>query len=396
MANTNLTIDMITREALRVLHQKLAFIGNINRQYDSSFGQAGAKIGDTLRVRLPNQYTVRSGATLSTQDTTTKKVDLAIDSQKGVDVNFTSEELTLDIDMFSEQILQPAMAVLAADLESDAISMYKDVYQQVSNVGSATTYANVLNTRKSLVNALTPMDSNVTMLLNTTANVDIVDAVKGLFNDQTEISNQFREGMVGRGQGFRYFETSHLTDFTSGSDDGTGDYLTNDATAQTGSTLTVDTGTGTFKKGDIITIAGVNRVHPETKADTGVLQQFVITADAGASATSLSISPEIIATGAYQNVSNGAANNSAITKVGGGSAVYGISMGFHRDAFAFGTADLVMPKGTDMASRQVFDGISMRIVRDYDINNDKFPARIDVLSGKKAIRPEMACRLASN
>ena len=395
MANTNLTIDMITRESLRVLHQGMTFIGNINRGYDDSFAKSGAKIGDTLRVRLPIEYTVRSGAALSAQDAIQKKVDVPVQTQKGVDFQFTSEEMALDIDEFSNRHIMPAMAVLAANIENDAISMYKDVYQQVSNVGSATTYANVLNTRKKLVDALVPMGADMnTFLLNTTANVDLVDALKGLFNDKGEISKQFMEGSVGRGQGFSFFETSHLNNHTSGSDNS--GYLTNDATAQTGSTLTIDTGTGTLLKGDIFTIAGVNRVHPETKEDTGVLQQFVVTADTGASATSVSISPEIIATGAYQNVSNGAANNSALTKVGTASAAYGVSMAFNKDAFTFATADLDLPGGVDMASRQVFDGISMRIIRDYDINNDRFPSRLDVLYGYKTIRAQKAARLASN
>ena len=395
MPNTLLTPDMITRESQRILHQKMQFIGNINRQYDDSFAQSGAKIGSSLRIRLPNQYTVRTGASLSTQDTVETQETLNVTTQAGVDLDFTTEELTMDIDDFSSRIIEPAMSVLASYVENDAIDMYKDVYNQVSNIGSATTYANVLNTRKKLVDNLTPMDRNVSMLLNTTANVDLVDALKGLFNDRNEISNQFMEGLIGRGQGFNYYETTHLGNHTTGTAAATTGYLVNGA-SQTGATLTVDTGTNTLLDGDIITIAGVNRVHPETKEDTGELQQFVVTADSGASATSLSISPSITTSGGAQNVSGSPADNAAITKVGGASATYGISMGFHRDAFAFATADLILPKGTDMASRQVHDGISMRMVRDYDISDDTLPARLDILYGYKTIRGQLACRLASN
>lgn len=395
MSNTLLTPDMITKEAQRILHQKLQFVGNVNRQYDDSFANEGAKIGDSLRVRLPNEYTVRTGATLSTQDTTETSTTLQVATQKGVDVNFTTAELSTDIDNFSSRIIEPAMAVLAAAIENDAISMYKDVYNQVDNIGSSTTMANVLNTRKKLVDNLTPMDRNVCMLLNTTANVDLVDALKGLFNDQTELSKNYKEGLIGSGQGFKYLETTHLGNHTTGTAAASSGYLVNGA-SQTGSTLTVDTGTNTFLKGDIITIAGVNRVHPETKVDTGELQQFVVTADSGASATSLSISPAITTSTGAQNVSGSPADNAAITKLGGASAVHGVSLGFHKDAFAFATADLVLPKGTDMASRQVYDGISLRLVRDYDISNDKLPARLDVLYGYKTIRPQLAARLASN
>lgn len=395
MSNSILTPTAVTREALRVLHQKLQFVGRINRQYDSSFAKSGAKIGDSLKIRLPNQYTVRTGKTLDTQDTAETSVTLQVATQKGVDLNFSSEELTLDLDDFSERIIKPAMSVLAANIESDALSMYKDVYQQVSNVDSAATFAGVVNVRKKLIDALTPQD-DLSMLLNTQDNVDLVDALKGLFHDGKEVAKQYREGAIGRTSGFMFYENTLMPHHTTGSDDATGDYLTNDATAQDGATLTVDTGAGTLKAGDIITIDGVFRVHPETKVSTGQLMQFVITADAGANATELAISPAIVASGAKQNVSNAAANDKAITKVGGASASHGISMGFHRDAFAFATADLVMPKGVDFASRQVLDGISMRIVRQYDINNDQFPCRLDVLYGHKAIRPELACRWANN
>ncbi|WP_420415287.1 P22 phage major capsid protein family protein [Roseibium sp.] len=395
MANSLLTPTAVTREALRILHQKLNFVGNVNRTYDDRFAKSGAKIGDSLQIRLPNQYTVRSGKTLATQDTTESSVTLQVATQKGVDLNFSTAELTMDLDDFSDRVLKPAMSVLAADIEADALSMYKDVNNQVSNLGSAATFAGVANVRKKLVDNLCPQD-DLSMLIDTTANVDMVDALKGLFHDSKEVAKQYREGFIGRTSGFSFMENTLLPVHTTGSDDGTGDYLTNDATPQTGSTLTVDTGTGTLKQGDIITIAGVNRVHPETKLDTGQLMQFVVTADAGASTTSISIAPAIVASGATQNVTNGAANNQAVTKVGGASASHNVSMGFHRDAFAFATADLVMPKGVDFSSRQVLDGISMRIVRDYDINNDNLPCRVDVLYGYKTIRRELACRWANN
>lgn len=395
MANTVLTPTAVTREALRILHQKLNFVGNINRQYDSQFAQEGAKIGTTLKIRKPNEFTVRTGATIAVQDVTESSETLTVATQKGVDVEFSSLDLTMSLDDFGTRILDPMMSVLAANIESDALSMYKDVYNQTSNVGSAATFAKVLAGRKQIVDNLggtTGLKCN----LDTQANVDMVDALKGLFQPSGNISMQNREGSLGRTAGFDFFENTLMPRHTSGSDDGTGDYLTNAATAQTGTSLTVDTGTGTFKKGDIITIAGVNRVHPETKVDTGNLQQFVVTADVAASATTINISPEIIASGATQNVSNGAANNSAITKVGGASAAYDISLAYNPDAFTFVTADLRMPSGVDFAAREVMDGISMRIVSDYDITNDTFPTRIDVLYGYKAVRPQLATRLANN
>lgn len=390
MPNTLLTPTQVTREALRVLHQKLRFVGTINRQYDDSFAKKGAKAGETLKIRLPNQYTVRSGATLSTQDTTETSVTLQVSTQKGVDLNFSSNELTLSLDDFSKRILRPAMAVLAASIEADALSMRKEVWNQVNDTAAAASFANILNGRKLLNDSLAPDDDRRTALLRTKDNVSLVDSLKGLFQDSSAIKSQYREGMMGRTAGFDFYETTHLS--TQSRSAANGAYLTNGAT-QTGSTLAVDTGAGAPNQGDIFTIAGVFSVHPETKISTGILQQFVV--GSGATTTSFPISPAIVATGATQNVSNAAADNSAITFAGTASTDYGQSMVYHEDAFTFATADLVMPQGVDFSAREVFDGISIRIVRQYDINSDKFPCRLDVLYGYKTLRPQLACRLAN-
>lgn len=394
MANALLTPTAVTREALRILHQKLNFIGNIDRQYDSQFAVEGAKIGDTLKVRLPNEYTVRTGKAIQVQDTTETSVDVVMATQKGVDVEFSSADLTLSLDDFGVRILDPMMSVLASNIESDALSMFEDVFNQVNNVGSSATFATILNGRKKLVDNLTPT-TGLKINLDTQTNVDMVDVLKGLFNNPTSISKQYLDGMLGQTGGFNFFENTLMPRHITGSDDGTGDYLANDATAQTGSTLTIDTGTGTLLKGDIFT-AGTNRVHPETKVDTGQLQQFVVTASTGASATSVSISPEIITSGARQNVTAGILNNAPLVKVGGASVTHDISLGYAKDAFAFVTADLRMPRGVDFAAREVMDGISMRIVSDYDIKNDEFPTRIDVLYGFKTLRASQAVRFANN
>ncbi len=400
MANTLLTPTMITREALRILHQKLNFIGNINRQYDDRFAQSGAKIGDTLQIRLPNQYTVRNGRTIDVQDTTESKVDLVVSTQKGVDMDFTSVNLTMELDNFAERFLEPAMAVLAANIEYDAMSMYKDVYNEVSDVGAAITSQDVLNMSKKLTDNLSPVSQRC-LNMNTQDNVDLVEALKGLFNDPAKISQQYREGMVA--QDFLGFQSIYQNTLwpihTTGSDDGTGDHLV-DGANQTGSAITTGSeGTGTLLTGDVVSFTGVNRVHPETKVDTGELQKFVVTSDYSATATTLNISPAIVTTGSKQNVSGSPADDAQIWKresddstAIGASADYNISMGFHRDAFTFASADLVMPQGVDFAAREVYDGISMRVVRQYDINNDAFPCRIDVLYGYKTQRPELACR----
>ena len=406
MANTTLTPTQVTREALRILHQKLNFVGTVNRSYDDSFGRSGAKIGDTLKIRLPNQYTVRTGASLSSQDVVESSVSLQVATQKGVDTTWTSDDLTLDIDDFGSRILEPAMSVLAANIESDAMSMYKDVYNHVTDVGATITTGDVLQASKVLTDNLAPYDGRC-LNLNTQDNLDLVDAMKGLYNDQSNLSKNYREGRVASNTfGFSdIMENSIWPQHTTGTDDGTADYLVNDSgTIAEGSTsITVDTGAGTWKKGDIFYFASVYAVHPETKATSTKLKEFVITADAGTSATSLSFSPALHSSGAKQNVSAMPANNAALHKNEsdqstdiGNAADFGVSLAYHKDAFVFATADLVMPNGVDFSAREVMDGISMRIVRDYSISADTFPTRIDVLYGYKTVRPELACRIQMN
>lgn len=410
MSNSLLTPTAVTREALRILHQKLNFIGNVNRQYDSKFANSGAKIGDTLTIRLPNEYTVRSGKTLAAQDTSEQSTSLTVATQKGVDVNFSTAEMTMSLDDFSSRILDPAMSVLAANIEADALSMYKQIPKEVSNVGDAITYANVLAAGKKLTDSLCPMDGR-TLLLSTQNQLDLVTGTAALYNDRTKVSEQYRKGLIGNDFfGFdSVYQNTLVPLHTTGTDDGTGDYLTdiaageNDGSGATGA-INVDTGAGSFKQGDIVMIEGCYAVHPETKVSTGQLKQFVVTTDAtpGAGGGDLKLYPSIITSGARQNCT-GLADGKKIMKVEsdettaiGASADYYTGLAFHRDAFAFATADLVLPKGVDFAAREVMDGISLRIIRDYDINNDNMPCRIDVLYGYKAIRPQLACRLGFN
>ena len=390
--NTILTPTAVTRAALAILHQKLNFIGTINRSYDDSFAKSGAKIGDSLKIRLPNQYTVRSGPNLSAQDTTESSTTLQVATQKGVDVSFSSAELTLSLQDFSQRILEPAMSVLAANIEADALSMYKDVYNIVDGDTAAISFLNVMQGRQKLNENLAPMDNSRTALLSNAHTTKLVDALKGLFQDSSAIAKQYREGMMGRTGGFDFYENTLISDHLTGDAAKTTTCTVNGA-SQTGSSITIANGSSkTFKKGDIVTFVGCNRVHPETKVSTGALQQFVVTADAAS--TTLAISPAIVVTGAKQNVSASPTSGGAVVKVAAGaSELVNSSMVYHKDAFTFATADLVLPTGVDFAAREVMDGLSMRVVRDYSISDDTFPCRIDILYGYKTLRPEMACRI---
>jgi hypothetical protein len=389
MPNTLLTPTMVTREALRILHQKLNFIGNITRDSDSAYAKTGAKIGDSLKIRLPNQYTVRTGATLTTQDTLESSVTLQVATQKGVDVTFSSAELTLSLDDFSQRILRPAMAVLAANVEADALIMYRDVSNwEKSGDAVLMKFLTALNARKRLQDNLAPPEDRQ-VVLNTQHNVDLVNELKGLFQDASEIATQYRDGLIGRTAGFDWYENTLMPSHASSAATG---YVVGGA-GQTGAVLNVTTGTGTPNPGDVFTIAGVFRVHPESKLSTGILQQFAILP--GSTTTVWNISPAIVTTLGGQNVSGSPGAGAVITFLQTASTTASQSLAFQEGAFAFATADLQMPDGVDFASRQVMDGISMRIVRQYAIASDTFPCRIDILYGYKTIRPQLACRMVT-
>lgn len=396
MANTILTPTAVTREILRILHQKANFIGTINRDYDDSFANSGAKIGTSLKIRTPNQFSVRSGAVLDVQDVQESSVTLTVATQKGVDINFSSAELTMELDDFSKRILDPAISALVATVENDVISnVYKNVYSVVDNAGAAMTYAKLLDAESRLVKHLVPM-SERSLMWHPQAHADMVSAWSTLFNDSKEISKQFREGMIGRAVGFDHYRSTHMPIFTSGTETGT--TMTVNGANQTGSVITVSNGSSkTLVAGDVVTFAGCNSVHPETKADSGELQRFVVTSAVTAGGLSIAISPSIVTSGATQNVSASPTDAGTVTKLlGGASSATDVSLAYHKDAFTFVTADLVMPKGVDFAAREVLDGISVRVVRQYDINNDQFPCRIDILYGYKTVRPQLAVRIHNN
>ena len=405
MANSILTPSIITKEALRILHAQSNFLTKINRQYDSRFAVSGAKIGTSLDVRLPNKFTVRTGSTYSAQNMIERKVNLPVATIKGVDLTITDSELTLSLNDFSEQFLKPAMNQLASDIEYSAmLSMYKSVPNSVGTVSTQIDYKKFQQAGQRLTENLAP-SSDRTFLLNPSSRVEFSDAVKGLFQSSSNIEDQYREGMVGRTGGFDVFENTMIPVHTTGTYGGTP--LTNGATqgnAGTGnayvatSNIITDgwtSGGTSLKAGDIVTFAGCYDVHPETKVSTGVLKKFVIVSDVSdtTGAITMTVSPGVIAGGAYQNCSNRIADNSAIVVLGTSATAYGQNLAFHKDAFTFVSADLDIPKGVDMAARERFGNISMRFVRWFDGDAGEWKSRFDILHGMAALYPELACRL---
>jgi hypothetical protein len=387
---------MITRKALEILENNLVLTRTVNRQYDDSFAVEGAKIGSTLRIRLPDRALVTDGAALQVQDDNEQYTTLAVSSQKHIGVNFTTAELTMQLDDFAERVLKPRISQLAASIDADVANSFKYIGNSVGTPGTTPATSLVLLQAQQKLNENAAVMSPRYATVNPAANAALIEGMKGLFNPVSAISKQFKNGMFGEGiLGYDELNMSQsVKQFTTGSRAGTVTVSTSVTTE--GSTTIVLTGltTTTIKAGDVFTIADCYAVNPQTRESTGSLYQFVALADVTASTTASVTVPAMYSSGqALATVDALPVSGKAVTFLGAASTQYPQNLIYHRDAITFATADLLMPQGVDMASRQVHNGISLRIVRQYDINNDRLPCRIDVLYGYSVIRPQMAVRL---
>ena len=398
MSNSLLTIDMITAKALQIYENDLVLTRNVNKQYDDSFAVEGAKIGTTLRIRLPDRALVTDGAALNVQDDNEQYTTLTVSSQKHIGVNFTTAELTMQMDDFAERVLKPRVSQLAASTDADVANAYKAIYQSVGTPGTTPgTSLVLLQGQQKLNEAAAPMSPRYATV-NPAANAGLVEGLKGLFNPGGTISSQFKSGMMGTGVlGYDEINMSQsITTHTTG-DWGTGITVTSTLSTQ-GTTSVGISFTGSSKTwniGDVFTIADCYAVNPQTRVSTGSLQQFVVTAAVtGSSTATLTVSPAIYTSAnALATVDSFPVSGKTVTMLGTAATAYPQNLIYHKDAITFATADLVMPKGVDMASRQVHNGISLRLVRQYDINNDRLPTRLDVLYGYSTIRPQGGVRL---
>ena len=402
MGNSLLTIDMITRKTLEILENNLVLTRNVNRAYDDSFAVEGAKIGSTLRIRLPDRALVTDGAALQVQDDNEQYTTLTVSSQKHIGVNFTSAELTMQLDDFAERVLKPRVSQLASSIDNDVANSYKGIYSSVGTPGTVPSTSLVLLQAQQKLNEYAAPMNNRYATVNPAANAGLVEGMKGFFNPVDTISRQFKNGLMGTGV-LGYDEVSmsqSIVNHTTGSRSTADTILVNGTVSTQGqSTLSFDGGTGsaTVNVGDVFTVAGVYAVNPQTRQSTGSLQQFVVTAAAtatGGAWTSVSVSPPMYtSSNALATIDSFPQDGAALTFLGAASTNYPQNLVYQKDAITFATADLLMPQGVDMASRQVHNGISLRIVRQYDINNDRMPCRIDVLYGYNVIRAPMAARI---
>lgn len=406
MANSLKVAQAVTKKAIASFHNNLTFLKNVDRQYDSEFGKRGSQTGNKLQIRVPNQFTVRSGMTMNAQDVTEDVIELVASNTRGVDLNFTSLELALEMNSLEDQVLNEAMARLAAEVEKDVLeNLVKEVFNMVGTPGTTpATLLVALEALQKLNENLVP-DATYNLLIDAKAQTKMVDALKGLFHSSEQVSKQYEKGIMGIAAGFKWGRSQLLPTITNGTrDDSTP--VVNTSTGITSGTATIaitgEDANVTIKKGEIFTVAGVFAVNPQTKNAYTHLQQFVATADAtadGSGAVTVSVSPTPITSGAKQNVSipSAGAGKAVVHVAAGGSGAastgYLQNLAWYRGAFTFVTADLPLPKGVNYAARENHDGISLALVGDFDIVNRKFPYRFDIQYGYKALRPEWACRI---
>lgn len=402
MANTLLTIDKVTQASVALFKNTNMFIKNLDTQYDDQFGVDGAKIGDAVRVRLPNDFTVRHGTALSAQDTQETFTSLKLQSQSGVDIAFSTAERTLKIDDYSERYIIPMMNNLAGDVAADIMSSADGgVCNMVSNVDGSNNIispntATVLQAQAMLSDNSAPMQPGRKIVQDPWTEANIVASLSGLFNPSQKISEQYQSGQMKNALGFDFYMDQTVIKHTTGTYDSASGTI--NGAGQTGSTITVAAITGTLNVGDIITIDGVFAVNRVFKRTTGKLRQFTVTANVASGATSIPIYPALTPPQGgnqvqYQTVTASPANAAVVRLFSKAGETYRKNLAYAPKAITMATADLVIPKGVHEAARRNYDGVSMRMVTAYVMGTDQLATRLDILYGKLYVRPEWICIL---
>lgn len=410
MTNTINTINnnaaIIARAAATRFKDKVVFADKISKADPKDFaGKNGYAAGSTISISKParpavtqDSFDISGGA----GDFVEEKVSLVLDKSATASMELTSNELAHDfnLDSIMERYVEPALDAIAANVEQRTLELMIDQTFNVVGSAGSTTFdtATMLASRTKLNQFLCPKDNNRTALLTSEAEESAVNARKGLFQSSSEIADQYKMGAMGKADGFMYYSNELLPTHTNGNDV-TG--VNVDGASQTGATLNVQgltTTTGTVTKGSVFTIAGVNAVHPITKADTGRLQQFVVLADAtadGSGDAALSIYPAITTSGTTQTVTAAPADTAAMTFVGAASTGYAQNLVFHKDAYRFVSVPLEMPTKAEFAAQKMVDGFNVAIIRDFDVTYRKFITRLDILYAVTPTRPEWGCRIFS-
>tara|TARA_R110000868_G_scaffold124298_1_gene328718 strand:- start:1101 stop:2342 length:1242 start_codon:yes stop_codon:yes gene_type:complete len=410
MANTTLTADIIAKAAVLQLDNNLVMAKSVFRGYEEEFSKSvnGYEVGSSINVKRPMDFTVRDGAVQSAQDVTEGEFTLSINKRKGIDFEFTSQELTLDIKELSNRVIKPAMIQLANQIDTDLMALYKDVSNWVGTPGQT------IDSNQDFSHGPRRLDQNAVPQDGRSAVLSPVDHW-GLIGAQTTLTNDrlvgeaYTRGALGSIGGVETFMSQNVPTHTVGV--GTGTPLVNGADQNVTYATSKDTNTQTIitdgwtnsttaivKAGDVLKFAGCFAVNPVTKATLSHLKEFVVTADANSGASTgpatITISPAMIISGAHQNASAVPANNAAITLKGTGAGLYPMNMMFTKNAFALVSVPLVSPPGAVDVSRQSYKGTHCRVIPVYDGTNDKSTWRLDVLYGVKCIDERQAVRVS--
>jgi len=398
MANTILTPTVIAREALFHLENNLVMGRNVYRKYEHEF----VKVGDTVNIRKPVQFEVTDGATLSKQNVTETNTSIVISSRKHVAWGFDTQSLTLSIEEYSKRYIQPGCIALANQVDVDLLALYTDFYTSAGTAGTTpNTFSQLGNLAAAMDRVPVPDDGERKLVLNPTARWAMADALKGIF-DASMPKEFVRKGLLGRLANMEIYGDQNVARHQVGSDVGTGTPLVDTTTSADGDTSILTDGwstthTAAVRKGDVFTIAGVFSLNRVSKVNTGQLQQFVATADAnsdGGGHVTIALDPPLKTTGAYATISALPANDAALTFFGSTEdATYAQNIAFHRNAIALCVVPLELPDGASWKARVEHDGLSIRIVKDYDVVEDEEIVRLDILYGTRVIYPELGARL---
>lgn len=406
MSNVLVTSSLVAKEALAILQNMLGFSKNVNRDFQSEFTGAagqGYQPGQTINIKRPPRYTYRSGRVSVPQATVETSVPLTL-TQGGTDLNFTSLERTLSVGQF-EQKMQAAVAAVVNEIDRQGLDLARrTVYNAVGTVGTLpTTQAAALQImtqgQQKLDEMAAPRDRMRSIVVNPAMNASIVQGLAGLFNSASTIGKQYQSGMFVDGLGLNVAMDQNVSRHTNGTQPTGPTANTVNGANQTGATITVNGAaiTGTITAGSVITFAGVNSVNPQSRQDTGSLQQFVVTADVAASATSIPVSPALVTSGAFQNVTASPANNAAMTVLGAASASYDTNIMYHKDAFTLAMVPMFEPPAGSGAkvTQMSDDGFTVKVTQFYDGINDNNLMRLDVLFGWAATYPELATKVVA-
>jgi len=412
MANNLLTISKITNEALMVLENELTFTSEVDRNYDDQFAIVGGKIGNTVNVRKPGRFIGTTGPALNVEDFNETSVPVTLSTQFHVDTQFTTQDLALSLDMFSDRVLKPAVAAIANKIDRDGTLQAANNTANIVGVAGTppTGLITYLTAAAYLDSEGAPRDGRRSCVVEPFTSATIVDSLKGLFVPQEAIGEQYRKGLMGRDSaGMNWKMDQNIVSHTFGSFSGSATVNTTTATGfltsgwASSSTITLTLTNGvSLNQGDTFTIAGVYAVNPQNRQAYGSnkLRNFVVnTAVSGSGGTiSVNVSPAIITAGQFQNVSiPSTSSTAAVSFFNQSGTVSPQNIIMHRNAFTLAVADLELPEGVHFAGRASDKeiGLSMRVVRQYTINNDSIPTRLDVLYGWANLYPELACRVAA-